>query len=275
VGTSYVVSQDRIDFKLDQYTALATFGITDRIDLTLVVPFSTVKLSTQSGGTQYNVTCSTCNPSNSLVSQFPTQTIFLTGQKTGPGDIIVSLKGNLVRAENGISVAAGADLRLPTGDEQNYLGTGAYGIKPYVIVSHRGKRLTPNVNIGYQWNSTSALYTDQTTGSELNLPAALLYSGGADYKVNKRLTLVGEFIGQYVFSGPSLTQTTVNVPGVGNFVSSQGGAGTSNYAIDNAGGGFKLKVWQNLLVNASLLTELDHNSLRAKLIPLVGVSYRF
>jgi hypothetical protein len=109
----------------------------------------------------------------------------------------------------------------------------------------------------------------------LNLPGSFLYSGGADFRINKRLTLVGEFIGQYVINGPRLTETTVNIPQVGTFTSTQGSSSTSNYAIDNAGGGFKLKLWQNLLVNASVLFKLDDASLRAKVVPLVGVSYRF
>jgi hypothetical protein len=270
LGTSFVASQDRIDFKVDQYTALATFGITDRVDLTLVVPFSTVRLTTSSAGTQYNV-----DPNGNLVSQFASQSIRLTGEKSGAGDVIVSVKGNLLRAENGISIAVGSDLRIPTGDETNYLGTGAYGIKPFVILSHSGKRLTPNINVGYQWNSSSSLYTDQTTGEHLDLPSSFLYSGGADFRVTKRLTLVGEFIGQFVFNGPRLVNNSVTIPTVGSFVATQGSSGTSNYAIDDAGGGLKLKLWRSLLITASALFKLDDAGLRAKVVPLAGVSYRF
>ena len=270
LGTSFVASQDRIDFKVDQYTALATFGITDRVDLTLVVPFSTVRLTTSSSGTQYNV-----DPNGNLVSQFASQSIHLMGEKSGAGDVIVSGKANLVRAENGISMAVGADLRIPTGDETNYLGTGAYGIKPYAILSRDGKRFTPNVNVGFQWNSSSSLYTNQTTGEHLDLPSSLLYSGGADFRVTSRLTLVGEFLGQYVLNGPRLVNSTVVIPTVGSFVATQGSTGTSSYAIDNAGGGLKLKLWRNLLITASVLCKLDDAGLRAKIVPLAGVSYRF
>jgi hypothetical protein len=270
LGTSFVASPDRIDFKVNQYTALGTFGITDRLDLTLIVPFSTVHLTTNSGGTQYNV-----DPNGTLVSQFPAQSIHLDGQKTGPGDVIVSLKGNVLRTEGKLSMAAGMDFRLPTGDETNYLGTGAYGLKPYLIVSHAGKRLTPNVNVGYQWNSASSLYTDPTTGKHLNLPASFLYSGGADFWLTKHITLVGEFVGQYVLNGPRLTQTSVTIPTVGKFTATQGSTTTSSYAIDNAGGGVKMKMWRNLLITASVLFQLDDAGLRAKTVPLAGVSYRF
>lgn len=176
-------------------------------------------------------------------------------------------------------MAAGAEVRFNTGDETNYLGTGAYGVKPYMILSHRGKRFTPNVNLGYQWNSTSSLYTN-AAGDHLNLPSSFLYSGGVDFRVVQRFTLVGEFLGQYVINGPRLQQSTVNVPGQGNFpsivvVDASGKQITSNYAIDNAGFGFKVNPFGGLLINASALFKLDDAGLRAKWVPLVGISYRF
>jgi hypothetical protein len=67
----------------------------------------------------------------------------------------------------------------------------------------------------------------------------------------------------------------VNIPQVGTFTSTQGSSTTSSYAIDNAGGGLKFRPWQNLLITASVLFKLDDASLRAKVVPLVGISYRF
>ena len=275
IGTSYVVGANHINFTVDEYTPMATFGITDRVDLTLVVPFSTVNLALVSDAHQYNVD-SNKNP----LSDFSLGNINLPGRKSGPGDVTINVKGTLLKKEGGTSMAVGTELRLPTGDETNYLGTGAYGVKPYAILSHRGKRFTPNVNVGYEWNSTSALYTDKT-GQHLNLPASFLYSGGLDFKVFPRVTLVGEFIGQYVINGPRLQQSTVTIPGQsGSFQSiivtdANGNQITSSYAIDNAGGGIKINLYKGLLVTASALFKLDDSGLRAKVVPLFGASYRF
>jgi len=274
VGTSYVVGINHINFQVDQYTAVAAFGINDRLDLTLVVPFSTVNLSLVSTAQQFNV-----DTSGKPLSNFSLGTINLPGSKSGPGDIVLGLKGNVFKKEGGLSMAVGTEFRVNSGDETNYLGTGAYGVKPYAIISHRGKRFTPNVNIGYQWNSSSSLYTDKN-GNHLNLPSSLLYSGGVDFKIVPRFTLVGEFVGQYVINGPRLIQSTVNVPGQGTFptilvTDSNGNQITSSYAIDNAGFGFKVNPYKGLLITASALFKLDDGGLRAKWVPLVGVSYRF
>jgi hypothetical protein len=277
-GTSYTQSANSVNLTVDQFTAMGTFGLTSRIDLTLIVPFSTVSLGTVSTANQFNV-----GTNGQLLSQpFSPGTNNLSGSMTGPGDVTINVKANAYKSSSEkTSIGVGTELRLPTGDEANYLGTGAYGVKPYFIVSHHAKRFTPNVNLAYQWNSTSSLYTDAATGAHLNLPSAFVYTGGVDWRVTRRFTLVGEFLGQYVINGPRISTTNVAIGSTGTSFSSitvQGANGktlTSNYAMDNAGGGFKINPFGGLTISASALFKLDDNGLRAKWIPLVGVSYRF
>lgn len=282
VGTSFQATKDaRTNLSIDQFTALGTFGLTSRIDLTLIVPFSTVNLQTIANATQYNVSCSTCANPNTLVSQFPLSNLNLGGSKSGPGDVTLSTKVNVFRsASEKTAMALGAEVRIPTGDELNYLGTGAYGVKPYFIASRRGKRFTPNANIGYQWNSTSSLYYDATTGQHLNLPASFLYTGGMDVKIASRLTLVTEFLGQYVINGPRVVRQDITIPGAPTFhslsvVDANGKPLISSYAVDNAGIGFKVNPFGGLLISASAMFKLDDAGLRAKVVPLIGISYRF
>src|SRR5438270_4596150 len=274
IGTSSFVTQNQIDLSVDQFTFLGTYGVTDRTDLTLIVPFSTVNLKTTSTGSQFNFDAAGNPASSSTLGA-----INLGGSKSGPGDVTISLKQNIIKAENKISVAVGGEFRVPTGDETNYLGTGAYGIKPYMIFSRRGKRMTPNFNVGYQWNSKSSLYFDPITGDHLNLPGSLTYTGGLDVKLAKRLTMVGEFLGQYVINGPRIIQTNIAV-GKSSFQSvattdSNGKQLVSSYAVDNVGVGFKVNPFGGLLVSASAMFKLDDAGLRAKWVPLVGISYRF
>jgi hypothetical protein len=49
------------------------------------------------------------------------------------------------------------DLRLPIGDEFDYHGSGAFGIKPFLIASVASKVFSPHVNAGFQWNGESYL----------------------------------------------------------------------------------------------------------------------
>jgi hypothetical protein len=138
------------------------------------------------------------------------------------------------------------------------------------VVSHRG-RITPNVNLAYQWNGSSILNNNQ------NLPGSFLYSGGVDFRVTHNFTLVGEFLGQYVFNGPRLTTKPLNIVPTGFTypVGSVTGAITQNYAMDNLGGGVKYSPTKHIFLSANVLFKMDDAGLRAKVIPLAGASYRF
>lgn len=259
-------SQNRIDLTVDQFTAIGSFGVTDRLDVSLLVPYAKVNLKTQSLGHEFDVT-----PSGTPVTDFSVPNVFLAGSAHGFGDLAVNLKYNIVKLEH-TSMAIGSEVRFPTGNESNFLGTGAYGIKPYFVVSRRG-RITPNVNIGYQWNSSSPLFVNNN-GAQQQLPSSFLYSGGADFRVVKRLTLTGEFLGQAVINGPRLAAATATIPGQPNTFASVSQL-SSSYAIDNLAFGFKYNPFKNLQITGDILTKLDDAGLRSKIVPLVGVLYRF
>ena len=87
-----------------------------------------------------------------------------------------------------------------------------------VVAFSAGKRFSPHVNLGYQWNGNSILagnLTGATVGetndvatiqtgpaTSARLPSQFFYSLGADYGVTKRLTLnVGlrfDYLNNYV-----------------------------------------------------------------------------
>jgi hypothetical protein len=257
-----------LDISVHQYTALASVGLTNRIDVSVVVPFSTINLTSKATINQHEFDITGATPS--FVSTLPILDRTVAGSATGIGDLIANVKVNVMRGERS-SVAVGSEVRFPTGDAFNYLGSGAYGFKPYVVFSRRG-RLTPNVNIGYQWNGTSDLYTNPATGAALSLPGSLLYSGGVDFKVVKKLTLTGEFLGQYVIDGPRLALSTVTVGGRSyrsvNPV-------TESYAMNNFSVGVKVNPFRGLLISASAQIKLDDPGLRSNVVPLIGVAYKF
>ncbi len=267
--STYTQADTRVDLRVDQFTALGTFGLTNRLDVSVIVPFAKVTLATGSLLHAYNV-----DSSNVPLSDYEVGTFYLPGSATGLGDVTVNAKANVFRGERS-RIAIGGDVRFPTGDEANYLGTGAYGIKPYIVFSRRG-RLTPNVNFGYQRNFKSALYTDNVTGEKLNLPSSLTYSAGVDLRVTKRLTLTSEFMGQYVLNGPRLAMGQINIPGAAhNPYPTVTTSADESYAMNNVGAGFKANPFKGLLLNATVMFKLDDGGLRSNFVPLAGMSYRF
>jgi len=261
----FVAAHNRVDLLVNQFTAVGSFGLTNRMDVSVLVPFSKVTLKAGSTGEQLNTTNN--NPPSALVP------IFLAGSATGLGDLAVNVKYKVTNWEK-TAIGIGGEVRFPTGDETNYLGTGSYGIKPYVILSHTSGRITPNVNLGYQWNGTSNLFIN-SAGTHLNLPSSFLYSGGADYRViNNKLTLTAEFLGQAVINGPRLVAASSPAPAPlasdGNIKSFSG-----TYAMDNLSAGFRCRPFKGLLLTGNVLFALDNGGLRSKIVPLAGISYKF
>jgi hypothetical protein len=183
------------------------------------------------------------------------------------------------------------------------LGSGAYGFKPYVVFSHTG-RITPHANLAYQWNGVSALYPNQdyrpnedinapvgSSNGKLNLPGSLQYSAGADLRVTKKVTLVGDLIGQHVFSGVRLLVGTrkVQTPSGNTPPSDQAPpqcdktqwtcptilSTPGSYNMNSFGIGVKWNPVGGLLIFGNALIKLDDAGLRANVVPLAGVSYRF
>ena len=105
---------------------------------------------------------------------------------SGIGDIIVRLKNRVYSGGSGL--AWGMDLRLPTGDAENLLGSGALGLKPFVAVSFNNEVVSPHFNLGYQWNGKSILAGDVLAGEKAELPDQLVYAVGLDIGVSARVT---------------------------------------------------------------------------------------
>ena len=73
------------------------------------------------------------------------------GHASGPGDVTLRFKQTVKKTQTqGLALAL--DVRLPTGDERNLLGTGAPGVQPFAAWSASYGTFSPHVNGGYQWN---------------------------------------------------------------------------------------------------------------------------
>ena len=167
-------------------------------------------------------------------------------------------------------------MRLPTGDAENFLGSGTFGIKPFVTFTRNG-RLSPHLNLGYQFNGNSKLVVG-SAGAETRLPDRLIYSGGADWGISKRLTVAADVLEQHVISGQRAAllsnQPISSAAGAFNVISVIS-TFTESYNRTDGSIGFKLKPFGNLLLTSNLLVKLDRNGLRQRLAPLVGLSLTF
>lgn len=254
----------RVDATVNQYVASGTLGLTDRLDISVAVPFALITMGTSSKGTEYSTT------SNAMASFAE----YLSGTAAGIGDVVFSAKDSVWKREN-FNVAVGGEFRIPTGEARNFLGSGAYGLDPYVVISRRG-RVTPHLDLAYQWNSNSVLNTN-VNGQEQHLPGFFTYDTGADIGATRRLTVVADLLGQEFFNAPqvstprTVTTTVNNLPQSFSTIVETSGS----YNVNNLALGVKGNPWKNLLITANVTIKLNNAGLRATAVPLAGLSYSF
>jgi len=321
--------RDRIDtvtninLTLNQVTTSATFGLTNRIDVSLVIPIVNVRMDVTSNATiidnshsanhQFKATGCPLAPGSAVPATSPcaNQVFANSNSATGIGDVVLRAKGVIWSGERA-AVALGADVRFPTGDEQNFLGSGTYGFTPFAVFSYAA-RISPHANVGFEENGNSILagsivapqpvgppaqITTPSVFTKGHLPNQFLYAGGADVVVVKtRLAGTFDLIGQRVFNarraivanqsflgpcGPAglAPQDTSNSNGYCNSPS----ANISQPALTETKGSFdilsaalggKLRLSNKLIVFGNALIKLNNGGLRATVVPLAGAAFTF
>jgi hypothetical protein len=272
LSNTYTTENTRLAFKIDQYIGVATYGVTNRLDVSVIVPAARVSL----GATTYNSRSYILDANNNLIfGPYNNPETYSPGTASGVGDITFNSKMELWRGEQG-TVSTGMNIRTPTGDELNYLGSGAWGFNPYLVYSYLSK-ISPHVKIGYQWNTATELNNPtDTAGGELALPGGVQYDVGADWAMLRRVTVAGDLLGSQYLNAPILVSTTTPLPtkpstvNLPTIVPENG-----SYTINNLSLGLKWNPFRNLVFAGNVLFQLNNNGLRSRPAPLVGISYKF
>lgn len=316
-----IVTRNNINLRINQYTAFFSFGLTNRLDVSVAIPTVNVRMSVTSAATIHNNGSDDnhqfTDPNASTAGQgcLPnpcfTRIFFNSTGATGIGDVTVRAKYELWKGERA-GFAVGGDLRFPTGASLNYLGSGAYGIKPFGALSYSFKRLSTHVNAGYEWNGSSFLAGNispsQTAGpvapTKDNLPGQFFYSAGAEIGVFKRLSGAFDYLGQYFINAPRIAPSTFQelpacasppppgpvgwtscsntaIPGIdpGTGFNATGAVDPdfrqfkASYSTASAAVGLRYRPLGKLLLTANVVVKLNDAGLRSKFIPLLGVSY--
>jgi len=279
-GRSDVVStMNFIDISVDQFTSLLTYGLTDRLDVSVAVPIVSVDLAVTSDATVQRIGTAGSPATHFFADPraplgYGTQKTFLrSGSASGLGDVIVRLKGTVLHGQH-LGLALGADGRIPTGDEEDLLGSGAPGAKPFLALSFAFGKISPHLDLGYQWNGKSVLAGNVLTGEKRDLPDQFVYAAGFDVGLGKDVTLALDVLGRRVIDSPRLrTRTFTALDGTTTLPDIHFETG-SFWATDGSVG-LKLNLVGRLLLDLNVLAKLDDAGLRDKVTSLFGFEYSF
>ncbi len=167
------VARATFQIKTHTVTALANFVANKWLDLTALVPVHSIDWESDVFREYYV----------DGVLRESSQAHF-GDSATGVGDITLRSKARLTREGAAVDCAAALCLRLPTGDEDEFLGTGSVGVNPLLMMSKELGRFAPYLNVGYLYD------TENSNWSRWELKAALDFT-----PIPGRLTIGGEFIG--------------------------------------------------------------------------------
>ena len=267
----------------DTVAFLANYGLTNRLDVGLVVPLVRVDLDASVQATILRH-ATALNPLTHTFEfgneQATRKTFRQSGMATGLGDVLLRTKYQLTTFASG-GLSGAVDLRLPTGDKRDLLGSGTQ-VKMFLIASGGTDRFIEHVNVGYtkatdnveRFGLLSELGGDEPVPDELN------YAAGLEFVASPRLTLIGDIVGRtlrdagrLVLSNKSFAFQGVTSVETGQFDEFEPRPGHLHLMLGTAG--FKFNPVGNWLVSASVLFPLTDAGLRSRITTVVGLDYAF
>jgi hypothetical protein len=232
----------RLLMRTRMVTFLGQFGVTDRLDVSAAVPFVTMQLS----GDRVDVYRGDAFVQASAVAS-----------ASGLGDAVVRAKYNLLRW-GGSGLAAGAEIRLPTGDEENLLGTGELVVTPRVIGSFERGWLGVHGSFGYG----------------VGAPAKeVQYAGAVTVAPTPRITLIGEYIGRRLSEGGRLTEVVEPHPTLAGVETIRLSATLEPTTRGLVATGVRWNVGAKWLISASVMRAVTTAGLNARWVPAVTFDY--
>jgi hypothetical protein len=296
-----------LDVKTDVFAPFVSYGLNNHWDVGLAVPIVRMQLAPSITSTIDRIATGT----NVLIHSWDglgqsTKVETLSGSATGIGDIVLRTKYRFFDAPQG-GLAAGLDVRLPTGDKENLLGTGAVQTKLQLIASGEFSRVSPHVNFGYTFShgdlsssltalpATNELANPQTQaqidaargislGGTLQLPNEVNYVAGLDIAAHSLVTVSADFVGRTALDvqrfglAPQTYQyrTANSGPLLTTTRETLAGTETGNLNLLLGVVGAKFNIpGTSLLLTGSVLFPINDSGLRPKVTPVVGLDYSF
>lgn len=262
-----------LDLKSDTAVFFATAGLASRLDLGIAIPYQQVTMALRTRGTIRDFSSRNVAPATRV---FPngskTQDFSSSGQAQGIGDVVLRGKYKLTRP--GLrEFALAVDMRLPTGDQANMLGTGGRETQVMLVSSYSSSRIDPHFNIGYTFAD------GKHGGNQIN------YIAGLEVGATPRITLIADFIGRNFLDTLQLRPGVVTIVtpadpvlGIpsftsGGFATVEPQYGTMKSVLGTVG--LKFNPSRSVLVSAHLMATLTDAGLRRRLTPVLGLDYSF
>lgn len=138
-----------LDMSIAVASLFATYGVTDFIDLGVAVPFVRASFT---GAADAQILPFGPSPLHRFGGTIDDPILRVatdaSGNSSGLGDIVGRIKINLGQSSR-FGAALLTDVRFPTGDADNLLGSGSTSLRALGVASAQFGSFSPHVNVGY------------------------------------------------------------------------------------------------------------------------------
>jgi Putative MetA-pathway of phenol degradation len=235
---------DRLRLAIDASIATVhgSVGVGSRTEISAALPFIVLRLN----GSRVNA----------YRGQVFTQAE-ASATATGLADVVVRTKYTMLE-DGGAGVAAAVEARLPTGRQEDLLGSGAMSWKVSAIGSLEGARLSSHANVGFGFGGLAR---------DVTLAGALAASA------TDRLTLTGEVVGRWMNAPGGITTAAAVHPSLRDVRTLRLVPDGSTLAAISVAPGVKWNVSDTWVLVANTAIPLSRGGLTARLTPFIGFDY--
>jgi hypothetical protein len=235
-----------------------TVGVTPKIDVGVVVPLVTVKLSG----------LSTTVNGNGVVSRL----VETDNKFSGIGDIaaaakfrVAKFKGPDVPDPGGMAV--NVLVRLPTGDPDNLRGLGIGRTLASLVASFGVGPIKPHGSVGFEfWNKPFHVGPD-------TIRHQFQYNGGVEIVAAPKMTILADVLGQKILgAGPVELSPVTPIAGAG--ITAAQALVFQDGSIDKLIfiPGLKVNLKGKFVLSLNALVTMKNNGLHSKVTPVAGIN---
>jgi len=254
-----------LDLDMTVTSFFLSFGLLDRVDIGVVLPFVSTSLRGTSdaqirpfgGTTAAHFFGGT--PSNPQLST----SRFVEGSASGIGDVAARVKMLLTQTERATFAVLG-DVRFPTGSENDLLGSGHLAARGLGILSARFGEFSPHTNVGFLLRS----------GDLQN--NAVLATVGFDHVMAPWATLAVDVVSEF-----QVGESKLRLPGTVTYdapfrrtVEPTNLPSTRDDQV-NGSFGFKFATGPGVTIVANSVWPLNRGGLRPNVLWTAGLEYNF
>jgi hypothetical protein len=253
IRSNLIFQRFALDLTTHQVTTSVSYGATDDLDLNVTVPMLETRL---------RVGAAAVNQAGRPVRAR------LHGSAFGVGDLFLRGKERLVHGRFG-DLAAGLVLRVPTGEQDNFQGTGDWEASPMLYAATPSWRLSTSLQAQAYANGGVELNADDVDRSHGR------FGAGIDLRIAEHATLAVAFLGREAFAG-------IAPPGFFDVRRVDGsrlpflGLERDRVSTYDLSVGGRVNLWRDTVFGiANVLLPLNSDGFRADVIPLIGFEAAF